>query len=676
MSHDSTDETSMDNFWPELTADAPYTQSVPRSVTLDTVRATSDGRILEVSSQLDLIRTRLNSLEQFVLEAPLNSTIDANIQDRIAEMELSIISTSTRFDELANRLVESDETVAKTVVSSVDGFDTRIALIEDARLGQARELNELTGYLEQAFTRITELAEIIETNNELHTSRIAEVEGQLEDTQTRASLSALETTVADIERRSGESDINLQQRLADLQEAATAPLVELQGRVEAHADRLVQHGEQIQGVEAQTQQHSERLAKHEEELGLQYQDIASLQSFEKATVTQFETHTETLETLGNTLETHTTQIETNSQEIAEIHSRLDASQTDQQQVETSKTVDDVATLARNNADRLSSLAHTADVMGQRIDLTESAGQETAQLVESQVEALDQLENRLDQLENDGPTVQPVADTAQLEATHSRIAEVESKTSELSDALQTESDSLRDEMSNLSERIDDLDTSNDTAPTLAAAPIANEDRVNEIANSAQEAQALAESLRVLQAQVVQTVQGELNTQETRLADVEKSQSEALEAHESFASAERLEQLETKLVEALQTISQLTQLQRRHTGVETQLADALSASNQGIEHTQQHVVLLRSELEKANVRIAHLEHALSSVTGQPAPAPTTTATPAASTQTAATPPPVPGSATPATPSTPPTAPTPSDATVDTGWFDESYDQRQAS
>ena len=124
MSHDSTPGTSTDNFWPEITsdsnvsADSSVSSSAPRSLTLDTFQASADGRLLEVTSQLDLIRTRLNSLEQFILEAPLNSSIDESVHTRIAEMELSIITTASRFDELASRLVESDETVATTVITT------------------------------------------------------------------------------------------------------------------------------------------------------------------------------------------------------------------------------------------------------------------------------------------------------------------------------------------------------------------------------------------------------------------------------------------------------------------------------------------------------------------------------------------------------------------------------
>ena len=321
----------------------------------------------------------------------------------------------------------------------------------------------------------------------------------------------------------------------------------------------------------------------------------------------------------------------------------------QQQAETSQLVSGVEQLARNNGERISAMAETTDVLGQRIDHTETANNETAERVATQEEALGAVQSRLEQLENTADsTVPAVADTseieAELEATSARVAEVESTTNKLTSTLKTENKSLRQEMTDLSVRVADFNIAAAAAPIMSAST--SDDRVDEIADSAKEAHQLAESLRVIQAEIVHAMKGELNAHDTRLVELEDSQSETTERLGSFASADRLEQIETKMVEALQTISQLTQLQRRHTAVETQLADALSASNEGIEHTQQHVVLLRSELENANARIARLEQAIS-VAAQPAVA----ATPAADPQAQG-------------------------ASVDTGWFESSYEERRAS
>jgi len=685
MSHDSTPGTSTDNFWPEITsdlnvsADSSVSSSAPRSLTLDTFQASADGRLLEVTSQLDLIRTRLNSLEQFILEAPLNSSIDESVHTRIAEMELSIITTASRFDELASRLVESDETVATTVITTVDGFDTRIALIEDARLAQASELNELTGYLEQAFTRITELAAIIETNNDLHLTRFVDLEGQLEDTQTRASISALENAVSDINKRSEEAGVQMDTRFSEVHEAATAPLIELEARIAAHEDKLLAFSEQIRETEAKAseqgvtideqrshiQQQTERLDTHEHELGLQYNDIASLQSNES-------TRAGEIEGLNETLGTHTTQIQAHEQAITEIQTQLKDVQSRSEQDDAEGVAEQ---LARNNGDRITSIAGTTDLLGQRIDLTDSTNQEIAQQAAANLDAIGEVQSRLDQLEVPPPEV--VADTSQieseLEATNSRVADMESTTRELTDALQAENQTLRAELTGLSDRIEEVDA---TAATAIPALTNSDTRVDEIADSATEARELAENLRAIQAEVVQTMKRELNTHDARLVELEDSSSSTSDKLNSFAathaSAERLTQLETKLVEALQTISQLTQLQRRHTTVETQLAEALGESNSGVEHTQQHVVLLRSELEKANARIARLEQALATTASQQAAGAAAAATPVAAQASSPEPVEVPTTTT----ETPQASQEATPGAVDTDWFDESFDQRRAS
>ena len=717
MSHDSTPGTSTDNFWPEITsdsnvsADSSVSSSAPRSLTLDTFQASADGRLLEVTSQLDLIRTRLNSLEQFILEAPLNSSIDESVHTRIAEMELSIITTASRFDELASRLVESDETVATTVITTVDGFDTRIALIEDARLAQASELNELTGYLEQAFTRITELAAIIETNNDLHLTRFVDLEGQLEDTQTRASISALENAVSDINKRSEEAGVQMDTRFSEVHEAATAPLIELEARIAAHEDKLLAFSEQIRETEVKAseqgvtideqrshiQQQTERLDTHEHELGLQYNDIASLQSNES-------TRAGEIEGLNETLGTHTSQIQAHEQAITEIQTQLDAAhagneqdfdthtsqiqaheqaiteiQTQLKDVQSRSEQDDAEgvaeQLARNNGDRITSIAGTTELLGQRIDLTDSTNQEIAQRAAANLDAIGEVQNRLDQLEVAPPEV--VTNTSQieseLEATNSRVADVESTTRELTDALQAENQTLRAELTGLSDRIEEVDA---TAATAIPTNTTSDTRVDEIADSATEARELAENLRAIQAEVVQTMKRELNTHAARLVELEDSSSSASDKLNSFAdthaSAERLTQLETKLVEALQTISQLTQLQRRHTTVETQLAEALGESNRGVEHTQQHVLLLRSELEKANARIARLEQTLATTANQQVAGAVAAATPVA----AQAPSPEPVEVPTTTTETPQASQEATPGAVDTDWFDESFDERRAS
>lgn len=160
--------------WPELSADLNLARSSSRSITLDTHRASADGRVLEVAAQLDLLRTRLSSLEQHVFDASSDVSVSEDVLDRFSALESEVASTSSNFEGLATRVAAAEESVATTMMSSVDGFDSRLGVVEDSRLAQANELNELTGYLEQAFTRISELALLIEEERGANASSRAE----------------------------------------------------------------------------------------------------------------------------------------------------------------------------------------------------------------------------------------------------------------------------------------------------------------------------------------------------------------------------------------------------------------------------------------------------------------------------------------------------------------------
>ena len=775
MDHDTTADSSSDTMWPEFEADKLLRGSSTRSLTLDTQRASSDGRLLEITSQLDLIRTRLGSLEQFVLETPASSsTIDDLTMERLNTFELSISQTLARFDELANRVSQSEDRVTTTVVSTVDGFDTRVALIEDARLAQNTEINELTGYLEQAFTRITELAQVIENNNTAHLDTISEVENRLDSTQTRASVAALESALNELTKRVDESNAQVTTQLNEISEAATAPLVDLEARISAQADKLIQQGERFQALQERTDEsfttQTERIDKHETELGHQYEDLTRFREVLSEQGATLKAHEQTIEDLTNTAadglaheDLLTSQSETLSRHdasITELYSQLDAAQTESSKTDkadleaharsiaASKAIAEHAEqIAQDNGDRIMSIVGTNELLGQRIDLLEAesldSSQSTSALANTLASRVDETQSGLRRVGEIVEAVDERIDTANesIQSTHARIDGLETTTNESIQSaharIDERIDTTNESIQSAHARIDELETAEssqsasspqeqeelrselqDTQSRVTAAvattkeleiavDMANNelrDKIENLTESeaefkaqitqidervesvetqindqtrqasndetaivASDAKDLAENLRIIQTNVVQTFKGELNTHENRLSQLEQTHESAGE----LASAERVQQLETKLVEALQTISQLTQLQRRHTTVETQITDALGATNQGVEHTQSHVVALRSELDQANTRIARLEAALSATTGQVAQ-PVTPAAPA--TVHASTAPVEPSTA--STETAQPISDVEFNEDGDTSWFAESYERRNAS
>jgi chromosome segregation ATPase len=153
----------------------------------------------------------------------------------------------------------------------------------------------------------------------------------------------------------------------------------------------------------------------------------------------------------------------------------------------------------------------------------------------------------------------------------------------------------------------------------ATPDADDERFESIETSleeadktAREAYAYVDGLRLLQTEIVQALRTQLRSHEDRL-----DQFDGLVETVQASSAERVHMLEGQFMDALDTISQLTQLQRRNTTVETQLTDTLTAMSHGVESTQMSVSTLRSDLEAAQERIAQLEQRLLAAQDPPIP-----------------------------------------------------------
>ena len=225
---------------------------------------------------------------------------------------------------------------------------------------------------------------------------------------------------------------------------------------------------------------------------------------------------------------------------------------------------------------------TADAAAQRIVATEAQ-------VESLASELDETKQQL------------ASTSQQLNETQQQLANA---TQELTNSSTSDSATLNgrvdDIESRINARLDHIETSTDSDERIAAlnASVAHAEQV------AREAHEYSDTLRLLQTEIVTTMQSEMQGQAEELRQHSAALVE-LGNTEEYAPAERVHQLETKIVEALQTISQLTQLQRRNTTIETQLTDTLTATSEGVEHTQHHVMALRNELEQAFGRIAQLE-----------------------------------------------------------------------
>jgi len=928
--------TSDEMAWPELAADLKVARAAARSVTLDTHRASEDGRILEATAQLELMRTRLASLERHVFDAPLGSGLPDDLAERLNRLDQEMSSTSSHLSDLALRVVATENTAATSLLTSVDGFDSRLTAIEDARRAQAGEVNDLTGYLEQAFVRITELAALIEDERGSNAASRAESFNKLGDYR-----SDVETTVTQLDQAVAELTARVDQASNTIDEANSDAIGALDLRVDRLESQLEQsiasgggsdetatsiqfltsRAEALERAQVNTANHivehvdnahsrldsaEERLSTSETrhdatriridstdnrlddltsrvdsassqedsagtgEIEALSSEIAEVKAAGANHSSVLETHSDILDAATNLLSDQATALNENDQAIAQ-HSKQMADHERLVQ-EALAAASEANEAAQHASDRVNTIVDTNDLMSQRIDLVDSATEDlrgrvevsnatAAEAASTAATARDSVEQLTERVANteahlDGAIarfdelgeqrVAALADidtsasanevrdelsgqihntNARIDEAHGRVdaaqSQIEERASELGEQInavdarfsQTENqiDGVHHRVNDVVAQVDALDAqiaeiaqvdqANSSAPDtemvdglsgrideahgaieqasstaseaktkvgeiqervdqfdsridatderiewlrsefgnqinsiealesrftdtegrlaqqddqssdsgeeirlellgriddaesrfnerLAEVEGDPEDRlsnlhasVSQAEESARKAHELGEGLRVLQAELVQTLQTEMHAHSVELEQHAATLAE-LSGDEEYAPAERVHQLENKIVEALQTISQLTQLQRRNTAVETQLTDTLTATSEGVEHTQRHVIALRTELEKALSRIAHLE----STTGASAPADTTPAAaadlpPAAVQQPAPAPEPaqaVGDSTTAQAVATAPVEASAADADDDdanTDWFNESYARKNS-
>ncbi len=224
-----------DSVWPEISADVTLARGAARSITLDTQRASTDGRIIEMTGHLELMRERLSSLEEHIFDVETSGSTSQDFTEQFAALDREIEATASQFQSLALRVSAAEESVATTMMVSVDGFDSRLALVEDARLSQSNELNELTSYLEQAFTRIAELAEVIEeerTSNSTARDHFAEQSSAL-TTTIEARVSELQGSINELNNQLHLATSSIDSSAGDMHDALVASVGELERRVAA-----------------------------------------------------------------------------------------------------------------------------------------------------------------------------------------------------------------------------------------------------------------------------------------------------------------------------------------------------------------------------------------------------------------------------------------------------------
>jgi chromosome segregation ATPase len=448
------------NTWPELSADLTLARSTARSITLDTQRASSDGRILEVTAQLDLMRTHLSSLEQHVFDATADAGASGELLSRFVSLDAEIADTTARFEGLAARVAAAEENVATTMMQSVDGFDARLVMVEDARMSQTTELNQLTSYLEQAFTRITELAEVIEVERAANASSRSGVASSGDQLHSAVNdrFDSLHADFEELTQRLDTAANSIDQSTASVQEELTESMRLLEARIsasEVRLDGVHETSSSIQFLQARAEaleadatssataatSHRSEIVDHVDHAHARIDETQSRIDEARNELRDLRTRlshpTEAAAAPSDVEELRTTishAVETNIANTEAHRFNAEAIASAAQAVaETNIAASNTKRLAQDALDRVGNVAENADLVGQRVDIVQSAIDDldsglgaARSIVDSTAERVAKIEPRVHNLAGGIDSLHGKVDNAAtaLDAAHTRIDDVE------------------------------------------------------------------------------------------------------------------------------------------------------------------------------------------------------------------------------------------------------------
>ena len=234
----------VDTSWPELSADLTLARTQARSIMLDTQRANSDGRILELNAQIELMRTRMTSLEQHLFES--QTTVPEDLAEHLQTIDEALHAVRARLETFSTRIGAAEEQASTTMLTTVSSMDARIDAVDNARRAQSGEIDELSSYLEQSFTRISELAAIIDANASTQLAHADDLD------QVHSQLTALEQSLAALDSR-------IELAAENVENASAESVAELEAAISAQADRVSINEAELLSSKDRLDQINERL---------------------------------------------------------------------------------------------------------------------------------------------------------------------------------------------------------------------------------------------------------------------------------------------------------------------------------------------------------------------------------------------------------------------------------
>lgn len=251
---------SSESSWPELSADLTLARTQARSIMLDTQRANADGRVLELSAQLDLMRTRMTAFEQHLFES--QQRVPGDLVDRLEGIDVELRSSMSRLENFSSRITASEEQASTAMQSMATSIESRIDVVETARNAQSTELAEVSRYLEESFVRIAELANVIDIERDGSAAHQQHNSAQFE---------AFASQIDDVERSVAGLGARIDEATERVEAASIEALAELEEVVNTHGSKIdnlakqVDDHDEAQDEIASTIQHLQSRAQSLEE---------------------------------------------------------------------------------------------------------------------------------------------------------------------------------------------------------------------------------------------------------------------------------------------------------------------------------------------------------------------------------------------------------------------------
>ena len=593
--HTPEEATDDESVWPKMSTDVRLARTVARSITLDTHRAATDGRIEELKAQFDEMQLRMLDVEKDLTNGHIAEQAATDITARFVEIQNYLHETNARFDELAARVSSDEQSLSSTMMQTVDRFDVRVAATEDAHLEQSQELQELMAYVERAFLRIDDLDAQLK-------DPLSQGENDLLD-----RLEALSSSLTSVREHVDSQNISVETRLDEQEKALASAQENLAGRLDDADQRLHSLldqtnslGQRIADLDPETTRSEiENIRAELEELAISARGASDLAEGLR------DVQADLVKALQGELSGHGTRLDDLDETIAGLETKLSD--------DPSEITTQIAELDAKN------LAHHADLAGlqERVSAVEELSGTSASSGSELRQAISNADTRINHVES---SLVAIAESQQEHAKQidETVARLDADSSPAVGASDTDTQDRLDTVeSDIKRLTEDMRSAQDAATSAVAAhsvsgdeDSASQARVAELESQLSETMTTIEALSDVQmktAQVDEQIADSIDELKERMQSISDRQ-EAIEATPAVvplqAENDQLDALSAELAELRTTTEQLSSAQADGQP-EAGSDEYAEASLKVAEETLAEMQSMRAEMDLMAARIIELE-----------------------------------------------------------------------